>query len=215
MALGTLIIQTKYGYSDEETALQIQGTAYLQFFCGYREYDDSKLPFDSSTMVYFRKRLTPEIFGGINELIIKKASEPERSSVKEEVKHDRTDTEENDDKHDVPKPPANSGTLIVDAICALSNIVYPQDTALLNDGREKLEKIIDELYDPEDGVKPRTYRRQAHKDYLKTACKRRKSVKDIRRAVGEQLHYIKWDFGYIDHMLKQGKTLLPKQENQL
>jgi transposase, IS5 family len=33
-------------------------------------------------MVYFRKRLTPEILGEINELIIKKASESERTSEK-------------------------------------------------------------------------------------------------------------------------------------
>lgn len=221
LALGALIIQTEYGYSDEETALQIQETAYLQFFCGYKDYDDSKPPFDASTMVYFRKRLTPEILGEINELIIKKASERERTTAieetsgKEETEHDKTDTEENDDKHDEPKPPSNSGTLIVDATCAPSNIEYPQDTALLNDGREKLERIIDELYDPEDGEKPRTYRNQAHKDYLKTARKRRKSAKDIRKAIGKQLRYMKRDFGYIDRMLKQGKMLSPKQEKLL
>jgi hypothetical protein len=83
LALGALIIQTEYGFSDEETALQIQETAYLQFFCGYKEYDDSKPPFDPSTMVYFRKRLTSEILGEINELIIKKASTPEKASNKE------------------------------------------------------------------------------------------------------------------------------------
>ena len=50
-----------YGYSDEETALQIQENPYLQYFCGYPGYDDEKLPFDPSLMVYFRKRLTPEV----------------------------------------------------------------------------------------------------------------------------------------------------------
>ncbi len=50
--------------------------------------------------------------------------------------------------------------MIVDATCAPSNIEYPQDTALLNEGREKLEKIIDEIYEPTDGVKPRTYGRK-------------------------------------------------------
>jgi hypothetical protein len=33
LALGACIIQAEYGYSDEETALQIQETAYLQYFC--------------------------------------------------------------------------------------------------------------------------------------------------------------------------------------
>jgi transposase, IS5 family len=186
MALGALIIQTEYGYSDEETALQIQEGGYLQFFCGYKEYDDSKPPFDASTMVYFRKRLTPEILGEINELIIKKASEPKKKSDAEAVSEEEKDADEtddsNDDHHD-PEPPANSGTLIVDATCAPSNIEYPQDLSLLNEGREKLEQILDELYNSQDGVKPRTYRKQAHKDYLKTARKRRKSAKEIRKAI--------------------------------
>ena len=44
LALGACIIQAEYGYSDEETALQIQEKLYLQYFCGYPGYDDEKLP---------------------------------------------------------------------------------------------------------------------------------------------------------------------------
>lgn len=73
LSLCACIIQAEYGYSDEEIALQIQEGAYLQYFCGYREYDDRKPPFDPSLMVYFRKRLTPEVLGEINEMIIVKA----------------------------------------------------------------------------------------------------------------------------------------------
>ncbi|MDD6236658.1 MAG: transposase, partial [Clostridiales bacterium] len=39
LALRACIIQADYGYSDEETALQIQENAYLQYFCGYKAYD--------------------------------------------------------------------------------------------------------------------------------------------------------------------------------
>ena len=74
LALGACILQAEYGFSDEETALQIQENAYLQYFCGYKKYDDSKPPFDVSLMVYFRKRLTPEIMGVINEMILHGAS---------------------------------------------------------------------------------------------------------------------------------------------
>ncbi len=63
LALGACIIQAEYGYSDEETALQIQENPYLQYFCGHLGYDDEKLPFDPSLMVYYRKRLTPESTG--------------------------------------------------------------------------------------------------------------------------------------------------------
>ena len=65
LALGACIIQTEYGFSDEETGLQIQENPYRQYFCGYAGYDDEHLLFDPSLMVYFRKRLTPEVLGEI------------------------------------------------------------------------------------------------------------------------------------------------------
>ena len=68
-AFGALLIQQEYGYSDEETVLQIQENPYLQFFIGLPGYQDEK-PFDSSTMVYFRKRLTAEKLMAINETIL-------------------------------------------------------------------------------------------------------------------------------------------------
>ena len=73
LALGACLIQREYGYSDEEIVLQIQENPYLQYFCGYAGYDDSKPPFDSSSMVHFRKRLTPEILVEINEMVIQVA----------------------------------------------------------------------------------------------------------------------------------------------
>lgn len=67
--------------------------------------------------------------------------------------------------------PANKGRLIIDATCAPADIRYPTDLSLLNEAREKLEMIIDILYEPFKGqmVKPRTYRRNARKDYLSQA----------------------------------------------
>ena len=87
LALGACIIQAEYGYSDEEIVLQIQENPYLQYFCGYPGYDDSKLPFDPSLMVYFRKRLTPEILGEINEMILRDAAkevQPQPQAHREE-----------------------------------------------------------------------------------------------------------------------------------
>ena len=81
LGLGARIIQAEYGFSDNEIPLQIQKNPYLQYFCGYKEFDDSKPPFDSSMMVYFRKRLTPEIIGEINEMIIK----AEQSRLEKEI----------------------------------------------------------------------------------------------------------------------------------
>ena len=136
-AWGACIIQAEYGYSDEETALQIQENPYLQYFCGYPGYDDEKQPFDPSLMVYFRKRLTPEVLGEINEMIVRDAKERQ---VKEAESKD-----DDDDSDGQPGTGGNSGTMIVDAICAPSNIRYPQDVSLLNEVREN---AVDVLHDP-------------------------------------------------------------------
>lgn len=190
LALGALIIQQEYGYSDEELTLQIQENPYLQYFCGYSCFDDSKPPFDASLMVHFRKRITPEVLAEINEMIIQ---------------------ESQDDKDD----DNNSGTMIVDATCAPSQIRYPQDVSLLNEARENAEKFVDLLHDPSDGKKPRTYRKKARKDYLEYARSRKHTAKMTRKAIGKQLGYLRRDLSYIDTMLGQGKTLNVREMQRL
>ena len=110
LALGACIIQAEYGFSDEETALMVHENPYLQYFCGYAGYDDSKPPFDPSLIVYFRKWLTPEVLGEINEMIL-------RDAVKAEDKKDNNNDGDDDGS-------GNSGTLTIDATCAPSNIRY-------------------------------------------------------------------------------------------
>lgn len=199
LALGASIIQAEYGFSDDETTNMIQEHAYLQYFCGYREYDDSKPPFDPSLMVYFRKRLTPEVLGEINEMIISKA---------QPSKEEQKDVKDNDDQN-------NGGTMIIDATCAPSNIKYPQDASLLNEARENAEKIIDELYNPDAGMKPRTYRKQARKDFLKFARSKKHTGKFIRKTIRKQLGYLRRDLGHIDSMLAEGGKLSDKLTNRL
>ena len=206
LALGACIIQTEYGYSDEETALQIQENPYLQYFCGYPGYDDEKLPFDPSLMVYFRKRLTPEVLGEINEMIVRDAKE--RQAKESEVK-------DNDDSDDAPGSGGNSGTMIVDATCAPSHIRYPQDVSLLNEARENAEKLLDVLHDPTEGKKPRTYRQRARKDYLKYARCRKHTAKTTRKAIGKQLAYLRRDLNAIEGKLSLGKALNARQSERL
>ena len=207
LALGACIIQAEYGYSDEETALQIQENPYLQYFCGYPGYDDEKLPFDPSLMVYFRKRLTPEVLGEINEMIVRDAKERQ---VKEAESKD-----DDDDSDGQPGTGGNSGTMIVDATCAPSNIRYPQDVSLLNEARENAEKLLDALHDPTGGKKPRTYRKRARKDYLKYTRCRKHTAKMTRKAIGKQLAYLRRDLNAIDGKLSLGKNLPPRQAERL
>ena len=207
LALGACIIQTEYGFLVEETALMIQENPYLQYFCGYSGYDDEKLPFDPSLMVYFRKRLTPEVLGEINEMIVRDAKE--RQAREAESKDD------DEDSDGQPGTGGNSGTMIVDATCAPSNIRYPQDVSLLNETRENAETLLDVLHDPADGKKPRTYRKRARKDYLKYTRCRKHTAKMTRKAIGKQLAYLRRDLDAIDGKLSLGKNLPPRQTERL
>ena len=206
LALGACIIQAEYGYSDEETALQIQENPYLQYFCGYPGYDDEKLPFDPSLMVYFRKRLTPEVLGEINEMILRDAKARQSKEVEDK---------DDDNSDDGSGTGGNSGTMIVDATCAPSNIRYPQDVSLLNEARENAEKILDALHNPADGKKPRTYRERARKDYLKYTRCRKHTAKMTRKAIGKQLTYLRRDLDAVDGKLSLGKSLTMRQMERL
>lgn len=174
---------------------------------GYSCYDDEKTPFDPSLMVYFRKRLTPEILGEINEMIERDAS------ARQEQATDSRDDDNDSDGH--PGGGGNSGTLIVDATCAPSNIRYPQDTALLNEARENVEKLLDALHDSADGKKPRTYRKCAHKEYQKYARSRKHTAKQTGKCIRKQLGYLRRDLAAIDEKLARGKTLTERQNERL
>lgn len=127
----------------------------------------------------------------------------------------RQPEKQDDDDDDEHGGNGNSGTMIVDATCAPSNIRYPQDASLLNEARENTEKLLDELHDPADGRKPRTYRKKAHKDFLQFSRSRKKSAKKVRKAVGQQLRYLRRNLSAIDERLALGRNLSPRQAERL
>ena len=71
-------------------------------------------------MVHFRKRLSLESIGRINEQILKQKKEEPKA-------------EEENDGDDPP----NQGKLLLDASCAPADIRYPTDLNLLNQAREQ------------------------------------------------------------------------------
>ena len=75
--------------------------------------------------------------------------------------------------------------------------------------------MLDELHDPADGRKPRTYRTQAHRDYLQFSRSRKKTAKKIRKAVGKQLRYLARNLAAIDEKLALGRTLSKRKEGRL
>ena len=122
---------------------------------------------------------------------------------------------EDDDSDNHPGAGGNSGTMIVDATCAPSNIRYPQDVSRLNEARESAEKLLDVLHDPADGKKPRTYRQRARKDYLKYVRCRKHTAKMTRKAIGKQLTYLRRALNAVDGKLSLGKSLTTRQMERL
>ena len=208
LALGSLLIQKQYGYSDRELVEQITENPYYQYFVGLPGYQ-MEAPFVPSLLVEFRKRLTDEILCEINEMIIKYNKKNDNNNGPD---NQSNQTEQETSQNDSEK---NSGTLMLDATCAPQHIEFPQDINLLNTAREDLEKIIDTICYEYNEKKPRTYRVTARKDYLNLAkCKKRTKTK-IRKAIKKQLQYIRRDLGYIDAFLDAGKLLSKKNEARL
>ena len=202
VALGSLLIQKQYDYSDRELVEQITENPYYQYFIGLHGYQQ-EAPYVPSLLVEFRKRLTDEILGEINELILQHnhPTDPGAGSC-------GTNPEN-------PAECGNSGTMILDASCAPQNIEYPQDINLLNEARELLEKMIDTVCYEYNTKKPRMYRRNARKDYLALAKCRKRSGKAVRKAIRKQLQYVRRNLGYIDSFLAEGKTLSAKDASLL
>ena len=192
MALGALIIQKRLGFSDRELVEEITENPYLQYFIGLPGYQETP-PFDASTLVYFRKRLNIDIEKFMNDKLLEQA-DPQKVT---------TDSDTDN---------ANEGTLIIDATCAPSNIRFPQDFSLLNEAREDLEKIIRRICSDNGEYRPRTYCREARKNYLALAKCRRRPAKRIRKTIRKQLGYIRRDLGYVDGYLNKGFELHPDEK---
>jgi len=212
MALGALIIKEKLGISDEETVEQIRENPYLQYFLGLSEYSD-KAPFEASMMVHFRKRLNLEIVGRINERIVK----PPKESGQKEIEVQQGKKEEKlEEKEQKETEPANQGKLLLDATVAPSDIPYPTDIKLLNEAREQTEIIIDALYQQvkeQLPKKPRTYRREARTAYLQIAKQRKLNRKKIRKALRQQLGYVRRNLAHIDTLIAAGAKLSELKKN--
>ncbi|MHC1761009.1 MAG: IS5 family transposase [Negativicutes bacterium] len=208
MALGSLIIQARCGYTDRELMAQIAENPYLQYFIGLKEFQLTR-PFTPVALVKFRKRFNHKRLAKINELIFL-AESAEREAEK------KTAAERSDDENQTPgggktnctsrtqntatskatdlsavneKP--NQGTRILDATCTPADIHYPTDSRLLNEAREKLDEMIDVLHKVSGKPvrRPRTYRQKARRDYLLLSKQKKPGNENIRVAIRKQLQY--------------------------
>ena len=93
LALGSLIIETKYQYSDRELVDQLTENPYYQYFIGLPGYQEES-PIDASTLVLFRKRLKMDVIMETNEYMLEAFKEKESK-------------DKNDDDH--TNPPSSGG----------------------------------------------------------------------------------------------------------
>lgn len=105
-ALGSLLIQKQYGYSDRELVEQITENPYYQYFIGLPGFSNED-PYVPSLLVEFRKRLDDEVLAQINEMIIA-YNTPDDSGT-------GSGGEPSDGSNEGSE---NRGTVILDATCA-------------------------------------------------------------------------------------------------
>jgi IS5 family transposase len=205
IAFGALVIKERLGITDEETVNQIQENPYLQLFLGLHQYVEKPL-FDPSMMVHFRNRFSQEDFQKINDAIISSALDEDDDQVSE-----------SSDEDPPSSLPSHGGKLLVDATCTPADITYPTDLKLLNEAREKTESCIDVLHKPFIGErkKPRTYRIDARKKYLRVSKQKRPGMKKIRKALGQQLGFVRRNLSHIGKLLERGSSLTLLSRYQL
>jgi len=171
LVIGAMIIKHKLNLSDEETVLQIQENAYLQYFCGHETYIDA-LPFVPNLFVEIRKRMGTDMFENFEQAIVDQAvsiqKRKQATAKNNDAKKnppaspptDDTATEtipastESDNSNEV----THHGRSLMDATVADQMIRFPTDVSLLNQAREITETLIDELHKRKEinGKKPRT-----------------------------------------------------------
>ena len=208
LVIGAVIIKHKLCLSDQESIAQIRENPYLQYFVGFKAFHKEQA-FAPSLFVDIRRRMGPEVFARFEDSIIARIAE--RQQPEAPADDDQMSPPEGDDAaprdDGVPmtpdqQPVTHRGKLIVDATVVEQAIRYPTDLGLLNEAREISEAIIDTLH-PLMGTqeKVRTYRHNARRDYLALVKQRRPGTKKLRKAIGQQLHYLKRNLGHIEAML--------------
>jgi hypothetical protein len=217
IVIGAMIIKHKLKLDDREVIESIRENMYMQIFLGLREYTYNDV-FDRSLFTTLRYRLGVDKFDAMTRQIILRSEKKEEAAEKDlnDPGDDITMNKSEDDAEGVDikgnrvsketqteeKPGRNKGKLIMDATVADQMIAYPTDVGLLSRSREESERLIDELCKKLDiKGKPRTYRRLALKQYLNVAKKKNKSKKEIHKAVGQQLRYLRRNLKNIDKIL--------------
>jgi len=217
LALGALIIKARLGLTDEELVEQIKENRYLLFFIALEGYQYSA-PFDPSMMVYFRIRLPESVVKDCNERIVRhvlNVIHPAASIDDDDDSSHGGGTARPDDQQfgsNTTRP--NQGSLLIDATCVPADNRHPTGLPLLNEARELTETLTETLIDAMHpqvrgalGHKPRMHRKQARQQFLAVAKKKRPRINKIRKAIRQQLGYLRRNLASIDALTDCGATL--------
>ena len=74
--------------------------------------------------------------------------------------------------------------------------------------------MIDELCCDYGYYRLRTYRENIRRDYLNLAKCKKRTAKKIRKAIKQQLQYMRRNFGYMEYLLSEGAELLEKRRKR-
>lgn len=206
IVIGAMIVKHKLRLDDREAIETIRENLYIQYFIGLEEYTYKDV-FDRSLFTTLRYRLGADKFDAMTREIIltsegkgkREVNDPDESSSSGKLQEDGSITSDGQSEE---KPKGNKGVLIVDATVADQMIAYPTDLELIARSRQESERLIDELCQSM-GVKekPRTYRRMARKQYLNVAKKKNKTRNEVRKAIGQQLRYLRRNLKSINRLL--------------
>lgn len=236
--LGAVMIKHLKNLSDEETILEIQENVYLQYFIGYSSFSmqapfdpslfvEIRNRLGAAQLGQINEQIVSLYHQGIesrqqNQADSRPGKGPPQVPENGNDANNEFDTNglavsqahqasgESDGKSTPIQPEiTHKGRLLIDATACPQDIAYPTDLNLLNDGRLKSEQLIDLLYRSDIlPKKPRTYRQEARKNYLRFAKNRQLSRKQVRKAVAVQLRYLRRNLGYI-HTLLDGYQTIP------
>jgi len=206
IVIGAMIVKHKLKLDDREAIETIRENMYIQYFLGLEEYTYEDV-FDRSLFTTLRYRLGADKFDAMTgEIIRVSEGKGERRVNDSKNRPSCGNLHQNgintSDKQSKEKPKGNKGVLIVDATVADQMIAYPTDLGLIARSREESERIIDELCKSmEVKEKPRTYRRLARKQYLNVAKKKNRTRNEVRKAIGQQLRYLRRNLKSINGLL--------------
>ena len=207
IAIGALIIKHKLKLDDRGTIEMIQENPYMQYFLGLSEFR-AEAVFDASLFVTIRKRLGAEVFDEMTDALVEKARGSEKGSRAGAGGQGPAGGQ------DAPSPgpegpimpegevPAHKGVVKMDATVCDQYIKYPTDLVLTGRARLESERLIDYLCQKLGlGIKPRTYRQQAQRQYLSAAKNKKLSKRKRRTAIGQQLRCLKRNLGHLNRLL--------------